>query len=163
MPIKLFRIDERLLHGQVVVGWGERLGLTYYVVVDDDLADSEWEQDLYRGGLPSGTDAYFLSEADAARRLGQLDGRAGSGALLTRTTAAMRRLAERGLLEDREVTVGCLGAGPGRRRVLDYVYLSPEEADDLRALAPGTGSLEARDVPSAQGIPLDRLLEGFGA
>jgi PTS system mannose-specific IIB component/fructoselysine and glucoselysine-specific PTS system IIB component len=163
MPIELIRIDERLLHGQVVVGWGERLGLSYYVVVDDDLAESDWEQELYAGGLPAAAEAYFLSEVEAARRFRQLDGRPGAGALLARTTAAMRRLAETGVLSGRTVNVGCLGAAPDRRRSLDYVYLSPDEAADLRVLAGRAQRVEARDVPSAQAVALDRLLEDFDA
>ncbi len=163
MAIELLRIDERLLHGQVVVGWGERLGLSYYVVVDDALSESGWEQELYAGGLPEGAEAYFLSQEEAARRFRQLDGRPGAGALLTRTTAAMRRLAEAGALADRTVTVGCLGATAGRERALDYVYLSPEEEADLRALAAHVKAVEARDVPSAPAVPLDGLLEGFDA
>ena len=55
MTLVLFRIDERLLHGQVIVGWGMRLGIDYYVVVDDDLAASEWEREIYSAGLPDGT------------------------------------------------------------------------------------------------------------
>ncbi len=163
MSIRLFRIDERLLHGQVVVGWGERLGLDYYVVVDDDLAASDWEQELYMGGLPDGASAYFLTEEEAARRFRTLEERAGRGALLTRTTAAMRRLAEAGVLEGRAVHVGCLGAAPGRHRVLDYVYLNPEEAADLRALASLVGTLEARDLPSAPAVGLDRMVGESGA
>jgi mannose/fructose/N-acetylgalactosamine-specific phosphotransferase system component IIB len=161
MSIELLRIDERLLHGQVVVGWGERLGLSYYVVVDDDLAASSWEQQLYAGGLAAGTEPYFLSEDQAARRLRQLEERTGKGALLTRGTGAMLRLAETGALAGRTVNVGCLGSAPGRRRVLDYVYLRPEEAADLRALAGLVGKVEARDVPSSPAVELDRLVEAL--
>ncbi len=60
MPVVLYRIDERLIHGQVVMGWGPQLGVEHYVVVDDELATSEWEQDLYRLGLPDATTADFL-------------------------------------------------------------------------------------------------------
>ena len=38
MSLDLFRIDERLLHGQVIVGWGMRLHIDYYVIVDDEVA-----------------------------------------------------------------------------------------------------------------------------
>ena len=65
MALDVFRIDERLLHGQVIVGWGMRLGLERYVVVDDELAVSPWEQDLYSAGLPTGVSVRFLSVADA--------------------------------------------------------------------------------------------------
>ena len=44
MAVLLYRVDERLIHGQGVVGWGTRLHPNRIVVVDDELALSEWEQ-----------------------------------------------------------------------------------------------------------------------
>jgi mannose/fructose/N-acetylgalactosamine-specific phosphotransferase system component IIB len=52
MPIVLFRVDERLIHGQVVVGWGGPLHADRIVVVDDAIAGSPWEQELYCLGVP---------------------------------------------------------------------------------------------------------------
>ena len=98
MTLDLFRIDERLLHGQVIVGWGMRLGLERYIVVDDELAESEWEQDLYSAGLPLGVSAEFLSITDALDRLPDMLGMRKRGALLTRSTTAMRSIADAGLL-----------------------------------------------------------------
>jgi PTS system mannose-specific IIB component/fructoselysine and glucoselysine-specific PTS system IIB component len=48
----LYRIDDRLIHGQVVVGWGQPLDLKFIVLVDDTVASSDWEQELYRMGVP---------------------------------------------------------------------------------------------------------------
>jgi PTS system mannose-specific IIB component/fructoselysine and glucoselysine-specific PTS system IIB component len=44
MSIVLFRVDERLIHGQVVVGWGAELHPDRIIVVDDEIAHSQWEQ-----------------------------------------------------------------------------------------------------------------------
>lgn len=156
--LTLFRIDERLLHGQVLVGWGARLGIGYYVVVDDRLADSEWEQELYASGIPDEAEALFVTPDDAVRRFEELDARPGTGALLTRGTSAMRRLAVAGVLEGRCVNLGGLHAGPGRRKVLDYVYLSEEEEADLEEIRARAGSLTARDLPTAPSVELDQLL-----
>ena len=52
MTVVLYRIDERLIHGQVVIGWGTQLHPDSYLVVDDALAASDWEQELYVLGLP---------------------------------------------------------------------------------------------------------------
>ena len=30
MPVELYRIDDRLIHGQVVVGWGQPLNIVMY-------------------------------------------------------------------------------------------------------------------------------------
>jgi mannose/fructose/N-acetylgalactosamine-specific phosphotransferase system component IIB len=43
MGIQLYRIDDRLIHGQVVVGWGQPLDIRFLVLVDDLVASSEWE------------------------------------------------------------------------------------------------------------------------
>ena len=135
MSLVLFRIDERLLHGQVIVGWGMRLGIEHYVVVDDGLAGSDWEKDLYSAGLPDGVSADFLSVGETIERFTELDERSGHGAILTRGTQQMRALAEAGHLLGRKVNLGGLHAAEGRRRVLPYVYLTPDEAEDLRAIA----------------------------
>lgn len=162
MAVALIRIDERLLHGQVVVGWGERLGLRWYVVADDELSGSAWEQEIYAAGLPEGAEARFLTVEEAVEALPSLDDRPEPGAVLTRGTGAMRRLAEAGALEGRPVNLGCLAGAPGRREALSYVHLSPEEAEDLRAMARAGASVSARDVPGARTVPLEEVLDALG-
>lgn len=159
MSLVLFRIDERLLHGQVIVGWGMRLGIDYYVVVDDGLALSDWEQDLYSAGLPEGTRVDFLSVEEVIRRFAELDERPGRGAVLTRGTSEMRALAEAGYLLGRRVNVGGLHAADGRRRALRYVCLRPDEAADLRAIQGASRKTTARDLPTGREVELQELLD----
>jgi mannose/fructose/N-acetylgalactosamine-specific phosphotransferase system component IIB len=159
VTLVLFRIDERLLHGQVIVGWGMRLGIDYYVVVDDDLAASEWEQDIYSAGLPAGTPADFVSVTEAIERFDDLDRRDGRGALLTRGTSEMRAIARAGRLSGRRVNLGGLHAGAGRSRALRYVHLSPEEVSDLREIHESSLGVTARDLPTGREVPLRELAD----
>lgn len=160
MTLELYRVDERLLHGQVVVGWGERLDVDYYVVVDAELASSEWEQDLYLSSVPAGVDVIFLDPDAPEEQLGDAREREGVGCLLTRGTAAMRRLAERGFLEGETVNVGCLRAGRDRDlRVTDYVHLAADERADLRAVAERAGEVVCRDLPDSRPVPVEPRLE----
>lgn len=159
MTLVLFRIDERLLHGQVIVGWGMRLGIDYYVIVDDDLAASDWEQDIYSAGLSEGTRADFISLAQAVETFVDLDARQGRGALLTRGTGDMRALAEAGLLRDRRVNLGGLHAADGRLRALRYVHLTSEELGDLRAIQEGSKGVTARDLPTGREVSVRELAD----
>ena len=159
MSITLCRIDERLLHGQVLVGWGGRLGIDRYLVIDDELAASVWEQDLYASGTPQGCETIFLSVEEGLARFADIDNQSGCGALLTRDTATMRRLAEAGLLEGRRVNIGGLHEGPDRRRVLDYVYLGPSEIDDLREIAAHASQVTARDLPTSPAVSFSELID----
>ncbi len=154
MPLELLRIDERLIHGQVLVGWGRPLDLDFYIVVDDALASSDWEQELWASALADGESAEFLGVEEAVRRFGELGRRADRGALLTRDTGTMRALAERGCLDGRTVNVGGVYAAGGRKKILDYVHLSPGEIEDLRVIGEHA-SVSARNLPSAREVRLD--------
>src|SRR5687767_15964389 len=79
VALDLYRIDDRLIHGQVVVGWGQPLDLRFIVLVDDEVAASDWEQELYRMGVPPDMDVYFDAVETAAETLSdyQVDARRG--------------------------------------------------------------------------------------
>ncbi|HEX2166906.1 MAG TPA: PTS sugar transporter subunit IIB [Longimicrobiales bacterium] len=159
MPIVLHRIDERLIHGQVVVGWGGQLHPDRIVVVDDDLAGSSWEQELYSLGLPPEIMAEFASVRNARERIPKWRISRERVIMLTRDAATMAALARGGLLAGEEINVGGLHHSPGRRQALPYVYLSDAEEDALRELAASGADVSARDLPATRPVTLDQLLQ----
>ena len=80
MTLVLNRIDDRLIHGQVVVGWGQPLDVRFIVLVDDLVAASDWEKELYRMGVPPEMEVRFHSASDAAPRLDAWSATSSSGA-----------------------------------------------------------------------------------
>ena len=161
MAIEMYRIDDRLIHGQVVVGWGQPLDLQFIVLVDEEVASSDWEQELYRVGVPPEMDVYFESSDSAASRLAtyQADGR--PGLVLTGDIETMARLVE-GTGTIRAVNLGGIHHKPGRVQRLRYVFLTPAEEASLRALARDGVAVSAQDVPAARPLPLDEVLGGEG-
>jgi mannose/fructose/N-acetylgalactosamine-specific phosphotransferase system component IIB len=160
MPILLYRVDERLIHGQVVIGWGHALHPERIVVVDDDLADSAWEQELYVLGLPSEVSAEFDTVEQARAHLAAWRDGAERVLLLTRDLHTMRRLAEAGDLRGEEINLGGIHYAPGRTAVLPYLYLSDAEREDVARLADDGTRVTARDLPGARRIAVDEILDG---
>jgi PTS system mannose-specific IIB component/fructoselysine and glucoselysine-specific PTS system IIB component len=158
MSIALFRVDERLIHGQVVVGWGNQLHPRRIVVVDDTLAESGWEQELYTMGLPPELQAEFVPVAAARERLPSWRASGDVVIVLTRDIATMRRLADDGTLAGAEVNIGGIHHAQGRREILPYVYLSASETQELRALARSGAQVSARDLPGTRRVALEQLL-----
>ncbi|MDQ2891424.1 MAG: PTS sugar transporter subunit IIB [Gemmatimonadota bacterium] len=158
MPVALYRIDDRLIHGQVVVGWGQPLDLGFIVLVDDVVADSDWEQELYRMGVPPSMDVYFASMRDAARDMSQYVSDRRTGMVLTGTVDAMLELARASAAQIRAVNVGGLHHREDRTQRLRYVFLNPSEEASLRALRALGVTVTAQDVPSAASHTLDELL-----
>ena len=159
MPIVLFRVDERLIHGQVVVGWGERLNMDRIVVIDDELSASSWEQELYCLGVPPAVDAHFTTVEDARRYLPLWREDSRRVVVLVRNLDSLRRLAEGGTLDEQEVNLGGLHAAAGRERILPYLFLSDEERTTLASIAATGARVYARDLPGSRRVPLDELLE----
>lgn len=158
MSIQLFRIDERLIHGQVVMGWGRQLRPARYLIVDDDLAVSEWEQELYRLTVEGTAEVVFATVREARHLLeGWLEDTVRS-VVLTRDPQHMARLAGGGLLEGREVNVGGLHHRAGRTAVRSYIHLDEEERDALRTLDREGARVTGQDLPETHRVSLDVLL-----
>jgi PTS system mannose-specific IIB component/fructoselysine and glucoselysine-specific PTS system IIB component len=160
MPIALYRIDDRLIHGQVVVGWGQPLDLGFIVLVDDVVAESDWEQELYRMGVPPSMDVYFLSTSEAARELEKYTSDRRTGMVLTGTVETMLTLARSAVRPISTVNVGGIHHREDRTQKLRYVFLNKSEEQGLRDLAELGVVVTAQDVPSATCRSLDDLLRG---
>ena len=157
MSIVLYRVDERLIHGQVVIGWGHELRPSRFVVVDDELAASDWEQDLYRLAV-SDADVVFASVEAARARLDEWRADEKRTILLTRDLASMRRLGEEGALRGVPINLGGLHHAPDRREILPYLFVSDADRDELVKLASGGAEVTARDLPDAHEVELSSLL-----
>jgi mannose/fructose/N-acetylgalactosamine-specific phosphotransferase system component IIB len=158
VPIVLFRVDERLIHGQVVVGWGERLQIERIIVVDDELNASPWEQELYCLGVPPGVESTFTSVGAALEKLPAWRDDPRRTIILLRDLDTLGRLADAGGLHGEDVNLGGMHSAPGRTGVLAYLYLSADEKDKLRQIADQGVSIAARDLPGSRAVPLEELL-----
>jgi PTS system mannose-specific IIB component/fructoselysine and glucoselysine-specific PTS system IIB component len=153
MSIALYRVDDRLIHGQVVVGWGQPLDASFIVLVDDAVRASEWEQDLYRMGVPPHMEVIFASTEEALRRLPEWEADRRVGILLTGDLDTMGSLAG-GSNRVGKVNIGGIHHRAGRSERLRYVYLTDAEAATLRAIAGRGVDVTAQDVPTARAVPV---------
>lgn len=156
MSIALYRIDDRLIHGQVVVGWGQPLDCTFIVLVDDEVRDSDWEQDLYRMGVPPHIEIIFASVREAAERLPAWEGDTRVGIVLVPdidTATALVSQSDR----VKKLNVGGIHHRTGRTERLRFVYLSEDERAKLRELAAKGVDVTAQDVPTARPVPLSEF------
>ena len=159
MPLERVRIDDRLVHGQVVVGWGQPLGLGYLVLVDDVVAVNEWERELYRMGTPPEMELFVETVYTAIARMDEFNARSDAGMLLTGDIATMDRLTA-AVPAIRTVTIGGIHHRQGRAACLPYVFLSDAEVAELSTIAARGVRIVAQDLPASNEVPLDDLLGG---
>lgn len=157
MSLIAARIDDRLVHGQVVIGWGRPLEIGRIVLVDDDVAASDFEQDLYRMAVPAGIEVEFLAAAGAGTRIGALAASPERVLVLTGSVTCMLDLAADPAARIHAINLGGIHDGPGRREYLRYVYLSEAELAGLRAAAARGVQVTAQDLPTAAPVSLESL------
>jgi len=157
----LHRIDDRLIHGQVLVAWGQRLDPVRIWVVDDGVASSPWERELFQDAAP-GIDVHVTTVADAAAAYASEDEAPGSAFLLVRDLVTARRLAE-SVNGAREWNVGGLHYAPGKDKLNDYVYLNEADRAAARVLLGLGATLSVQDVPASRAVSLTSLDAGISA
>jgi PTS system mannose-specific IIB component/fructoselysine and glucoselysine-specific PTS system IIB component len=159
MGIQLYRIDDRLIHGQVVVGWGQPLNIRFLVLVDDIVAASDWEKDLYRMAVPPEMEVIFNDVPTAIREHARYANDPRPGLLLTGDIASMHQLV-RGVKAIGSVNLGGIHHRAGRSEKLRYIFLTADEEKQLRDLEAAGVEVTAQDVPSSRAVPLPEVLEG---
>jgi mannose/fructose/N-acetylgalactosamine-specific phosphotransferase system component IIB len=157
MSIVLCRIDDRLIHGQVVIGWGRPLGINLIILVDDQVAASEWEQELYRMAVDPDIEVKFVKVADAASQLAEWQANGKRGLVLTGDLETMAALHAASPDIVHRINLGGIHHRPGRRERLPFVYLTDQELRALAALEEGGAVVTAQDVPTTPPVALRNL------
>jgi mannose/fructose/N-acetylgalactosamine-specific phosphotransferase system component IIB len=151
----LHRIDDRLIHGQVVVAWGHRFHPRRIWVVDDAAAADPLEREVFEGAA-EGVRVSVVTVAEAAAAYASESAAAGAAFLLVRDLAAALRLVDAGAAVP-TFNVGGLHYAPGKRKVNEYVYLDDADRAAARGLLARGVALEVQDVPASRPMPLESL------
>ncbi len=161
--IALVRVDNRLLHGQILETWVPRLGAREVVVADDEAAASPLARAAMTLCVPPDLPA-------RVEPLGQVDFAALAASpraaiVLVRDVAGRVRARAAGLepAMARIVNIGNVHFGPGRRPVTPSVFLTAEELAQLRALAAEGFHLEARAIPSEPPAGIEEMERRYAA
>lgn len=136
MNVVACRVDERLVHGQIMTSWAKYLKLRRIVVVDDQVAKDEFMATVLGMSAPAGISIDILSVADAVSRI-QNDKSDENTMLLFKRISAALELAKSlaGTPNElKELNLGNLGSVPGRTQITKNIFLSEEEKSEAREL-----------------------------
>jgi mannose/fructose/N-acetylgalactosamine-specific phosphotransferase system component IIB len=145
------RVDDRLIHGQVVVGWGSILDVNCLVLANDRIASNSEEREFYRQIIPESMCGSVESMSQALQHFPREDvGNCRCLVVVASVDDALRWI-DAGKRPD-AVILGGLHAQEGRRRILDYLYLSETEIATLQVIENKGINLICRDLPTSDFI-----------
>jgi mannose/fructose/N-acetylgalactosamine-specific phosphotransferase system component IIB len=158
VKIAMVRVDDRLVHGQVVVGWTRTLGVNHLVVADDAAAGNSMQRSLLKLAVPAGVRLSVLGVEEAARQL-----QAGSFGedtilLLLRGPQTLLQLLQAGFSLEK-VNVGNVRMAEGKVRLTREVHANAEELAAWKSIDSLGVKLEAQWVPDQPRTLLNPIIK----
>ncbi len=152
MTLRLVRVDDRLIHGQVVAVWLRAVGADRIVIVDDRVAADPFLVDVLTLAAPAGVTVEVLDVASGAPRVRALADSPDTAFVLVKTPLTALALLRAGVPVE-VVNLGGMGAGPGRRPLYRTISASDDERAALREIEALGTPVEIRIVADDRPIP----------
>lgn len=149
MKVTVMRVDDRLIHGQIVTRWIDYAEAKRILVVDDKASKDSMQQMLLKLAVPSGVKLEILSKEDGLKRIRE-DGTKENVLLLMRNPAEADAFLDMGFEMDK-INIGNISnskSETGRKKMLDYIYLEEADAAALRSLGGKGVILDVRAIPT---------------
>ena len=146
--ILLARIDNRLVHGQIVCLWAGAVGANLIVVADDETAENEIETSVMKMAASSlGYDTRFFT---IQKTIDIIDKASDDQhiLLICQTPKDLRRVIEGGV-KIKEVDIGNLYYDEGEEKLTDKVSVSKEDMKDLNYIKKHVYEIYIQDTPNS--------------
>jgi mannose/fructose/N-acetylgalactosamine-specific phosphotransferase system component IIB len=147
VAVTFVRIDDRLIHGQVVEGWLRPLGVTRILVACDEAAADPLQVVLMGMAVPPEVGVSILTVADAAAAIKSDKWSGDKILLLVPGLREAVRLTEAGV-KIKSVNLGGLHDAPGREAVTPSLSLNSQDRKDIQFLLDRKIEIELRVLPN---------------
>lgn len=150
MKIALLRVDERLIHGQVTMGWARSTGANLLLAINDKVAGDAFQKNVMKMAAPPGVDIQIVSVEEAVRNLQNNSYANNTILLLVRNPIDVVRLIELGV-DIKKINIGGVRQPGANIKLTKEVQATPEELEAWKKLDELGIKMEVQWLPG-QGI-----------
>lgn len=155
--VVLVRIDDRLIHGQVMTSWLNYTSANKIMIIDDEVANDPFMKSVLKTCVPANVKLATFTVEKAAARLKK--GFAGDQCIiLLKYPETLSCLKNEGIVFDR-INIGGMGAGGDRKQFYRNISMSKEEIQILRDLVNAGSSVGIRIIAEDGDIDISRMLD----
>lgn len=145
-----FRIDNRLVHGQIIEAWLPHIRAKTLLVANDDLASDDLRQEIMSLAVPSGISFMCCPVSEVVSMLRRVvKNNPDQHVLILFSDCADARAAHMTGLSFSLVNIGNLHYGPGKEQVCEHIALGAEDRTCLKYFKEHGVEIDFRCVPSA--------------
>jgi PTS system mannose-specific IIB component len=154
----IWRIDDRLIHGQVIIGWCGQLQITRLAVVDQHIAKNSWEKELLLMAAPPNLPAEILTIEEIEKKITLWNKEKELTLVLLKSPFLIKEMMNRDI-KFKKVNVGGMHYREDRREFLSYLYLSSDEIKLFENLMEQNIYFECQDLPTSASYDLKKIIQ----
>ena len=145
--VKLVRIDDRLLHGQVAFAWTNSLGVDAIIVANDEVVNDQIIKMSLKMAVPPDVKLAIRTIDDAIKLIHNPKTENISIFVVVKNTKDALRLAEGSELI-RKINVGGMRKADGKDMLTRAVYVDDSDIENLNKMTEIGCEVEIRQVPT---------------
>ena len=146
MIFSLVRVDNRLIHGQILEAWVPYIQASCLVVADDEVASDFFRETVIRMAVPRDIEVVITSVDDFARSHGFEEHSGKKTILLLSSIGAARKMLGLGFRFDR-LNVGNVFSEQGYVRCARSIHFTETDIEDILHMMEQGVRVELRCVP----------------
>src|SRR5690625_2662460 len=147
--ILLTRVDNRLIHGQIAVGWTNYVGANLIIVANDEVAEDTIQQNLMDLAVPSGVQTRYFTIKETIEKV-PLAAEHQKMFIIVRDLPDVLALVEGDIGID-NINLGNLHYEKGKRQITNSIAISDSDEKNLNYLREKDIALIVRRVPEERG------------
>jgi mannose/fructose/N-acetylgalactosamine-specific phosphotransferase system component IIB len=161
MPLSMVRIDDRLIHGQIAIGWSKMLNASVIVVADDPVSVDPIQKSVLKAATPIGVRSAIVSIADAAALLSGPKLVKEKVLMVVKGPASVLGLIDAGV-EIKKVIVGNMRMEDGKKRITKEVAADEAEWNAFKELNTRGIELIAQWLPGGDSKNFNDIIKKEG-
>ena len=154
--VALFRIDDRLIHGQVMTQWVKSKYFNTILIVDDATANDDFLSEVAVMAVPKEFKGLVMTVDQASQYL-QEDNDQEVILVLVKFVKTIVKLVDAGV-QIKDLNVGGVGMRPKRKTIYRNIALNPEEIDMIKSLLAKDIKVTVQIVPSDSPLNIEKLI-----
>ena len=160
--VKLARVDERLLHGQVMTNLSKSSGANALFIVDDEVAKDDFMKTIFlSSGARTGLTVKIFSEAEAVKYWKEKEFEKYNAIVITKNIKTIYQIIKEGI-PVKSLNLGGIAKRATTNFVINAVAIDQPMADMLKELNDDYGvTCYFQSVPSSQRVELADALKNF--
>ncbi len=160
MKIMLTRIDDRLIHGQVAIGWSKKLKISKIIVINDKIYRDQIRTNLLKQVSPPGITSHVVSIDRFIKIYNNPIYKKIKVLLLFTNPTDILETINKGV-KIKTINIGGMSYKKDKKQITDAVSINKKDIKSFIKLNKMNIELEIRKVPNDEKINLINLIQNI--